>query len=139
MRPMARLACSRRGLARSRTGLESALNQVKNIHEEFWAPGEGVNVPGASGSFNQTLEKAGRVADFLEFAQVMIHDALDREESCGGHFRDEYQTEEGEARRVDDQYSYVAAWEYLSKNKSHVLHKENLNFESVQLKSRSYK
>jgi succinate dehydrogenase / fumarate reductase flavoprotein subunit len=88
---------------------------------------------------NQSLEKAGRVADFLEFAEVMLYDALDREESCGGHFREEHQTEEGEAKRDDENYSYVAAWEFTGVGETPRLHKEHLDFEYVPPTQRSYK
>ena len=95
------------GMARSEVGLKKALKILPKIREEFW---NNVNVPGTSGDLNQALEKANRVADFLEFAEFMLIDALDREESCGGHFRVESQTEEGEALRNDDEFAYVAAW-----------------------------
>jgi succinate dehydrogenase / fumarate reductase flavoprotein subunit len=96
-------------------------------------------VTGTAGSFNQALEKAGRVADFLEFAELMCHDALQRDESCGGHFREEYQTEEGEAKRNDKDYAYVAAWEFQGVGEAPKLHKEPLEFEYVKLATRSYK
>jgi succinate dehydrogenase / fumarate reductase flavoprotein subunit len=94
---------------------------------------------GSSDSFNQSLEKAGRVADFLELGELMVEDALQRTESCGGHFREESQTEENEALRNDDLYSYVAAWQYTGDNAPEVLHKEDLVFENVKLTQRSYK
>ena len=106
------------------------------LREEFW---NNAKVTGTADSFNQALEKAGRVADFLEFAEVMCYDALDRAESCGGHFREEYQTEEGEALRNDKDYSYVAAWEYQGVGEKPKLHKEPLEFEYVKLATRSYK
>jgi succinate dehydrogenase / fumarate reductase flavoprotein subunit len=96
-------------------------------------------VPGSDDDLNQSLEKAGRVADFLELGELMCRDALDREESCGGHFREESQTEEGEAKRNDEQYAYVAAWEWMGPNSEHRLHKEPLAFEYVPLSQRSYK
>jgi len=98
-----------------------------------------VTVPGSGAELNQSLEKAGRVADFLEFAELICTDALHREESCGGHFREEHQTEDGEARRNDEQFAYVAAWEYAGEGKAPVLNKEPLVFENVHLSTRSYK
>jgi succinate dehydrogenase / fumarate reductase flavoprotein subunit len=124
------------GMARSGEGLKKAAAEVKKIREEFWSD---VRVPGSLNEFNPELDKAGRVADFLELGQLMIQDALDREESCGGHFRLEYQTEDGEALRNDEQYTYVAAWEYKGPGEDAVLHKEELIFENVELKTRSYK
>ncbi|MDQ3812092.1 MAG: fumarate reductase/succinate dehydrogenase flavoprotein subunit, partial [Chloroflexota bacterium] len=103
---------------------------------EFW---ENVNVPGSGNEFNQSLEYAGRVADFLEFAELMCLDALHRNESCGGHLREESQTPDGEALRDDEHYAYVAAWEYAGDGKPPVLHKEPLEFEYVALAQRSYK
>jgi succinate dehydrogenase / fumarate reductase flavoprotein subunit len=98
-----------------------------------------VKVVGSGEEMNQALEKAGRVADFLELGELMVDDALDRNESCGGHFREEYQTPEGEALRDDEHYAYVAAWEYTGDNQPEVLHKEELVFENVKLTQRSYK
>ncbi|MBM4191353.1 MAG: fumarate reductase/succinate dehydrogenase flavoprotein subunit, partial [Gemmatimonadetes bacterium] len=94
---------------------------------------------GSAEGLNQSLEKAGRVADFLEFAELMCLDALQREESCGGHFRTEYQTEDGEAKRDDERFAYVAAWEYAGEGKAPILNKEPLTFENVHLSTRSYK
>jgi len=124
------------GMARNAEGLQKALDRVPALREEFW---ENVSVPGSDKGLNQSLEKAGRVADFLEFAEVMLTDALDRDESCGGHFREEHQTEEGEAKRNDDDYSYVAAWEFTGVGNAPKLHKEELDFEYVPLTQRSYK
>ncbi len=124
------------GMSRNEAGLKKALETIPPIREEFW---ENVKVLGDNDEFNQSLEKAGRVADFLEFAEIMCHDALDREESCGAHFREEYQTEEGEAKRNDKKYTYVAAWEYNGVGKKPNLHKEELEFENVELATRSYK
>jgi succinate dehydrogenase / fumarate reductase flavoprotein subunit len=124
------------GMARDRAGLQEALQQIPQIREEFW---RNVNVPGSDADFNQALEKAGRVADFLELGELMCLDALEREESCGGHFRTEYQTPDGEALRNDDKFAYVAAWEYAGAGKKPVLHKEKLDFEFVHLSQRSYK
>ena len=124
------------GMARSAEGLKEAKEKIPKIREEFW---QNVKVPGSGAEFNQEIEKAGRVADFLEFSEVMVKDALEREESCGGHFREEHQTEEGEARRNDDEFSYAAAWEFKGTDKEPVLHKESLTFENVELTQRSYK
>lgn len=124
------------GMARSADGLKKAAEEVKKIREEFW---QDVRVPGSSNEFNPELDKAGRVADFLELSQLMIQDALAREESCGGHFRLEYVSEDGEAERNDKDFTYVAAWEYQGPDQSAVLHKEDLVFENVELKTRSYK
>ncbi len=123
------------GMERSSGGLEQAIAKIPELREEFW---NSVNVPGENGSFNQALEYAGRVADFLEFSELMCRDALHRNESCGGHFRAEYQTEEGEALRNDDDFSYVAAWEYNGDGQPK-LNKEPLEFENVKLATRSYK
>lgn len=124
------------GMARTKEGLEEALDRIPQIRNEFW---ENVSVPGSSGNLNQSLEKAGRVADFLEFAEIKVGDALHREESCGGHFRLEHQTEEGEAKRDDEQFSYVAAWEFTGTESKPVLHKEPLEFDYVKPSQRSYK
>ena len=135
-RELGKLMWEQCGMARSEEGLKEALKILPKIREEFWS---NVNVPGTSGDLNQALEKANRVADFLEFAEFMLIDALDREESCGGHFRVESQTEEGEALRNDDKFAYVAAWEYNGKDQDPTLHKEPLIFEEVKLSQRSYK
>ena len=124
------------GMARNDKGLKQALKEVQQIRAEFW---EDVNVTGSPGSFNQVLERAGRVADFLEFGELMIIDALDRRESCGGHFREESQTPDGEAKRDDAKFSYVAAWEDQGEGKKPKLHKEALKFDEVKLTQRSYK
>ena len=123
------------GMARTKPGLENAIAKIRGLREEFWGD---VRVLGESESVNQSLEKAGRVADFLEFAETFAIDALDREESCGGHFREESQTEEGEAKRDDENYSYASAWEY-QEGADPTLHKEALTFEYVKLAQRSYK
>ena len=123
------------GMARNRAGLEEALELIPALREQFW---EDLNVPGDSDDLNQSLEHAGRVADFLEFAELMCRDALDREESCGGHFREEYQTAEGEALRNDYDYAHVSCWEYEGDQRPK-LHKEHLEFENVHLATRSYK
>jgi succinate dehydrogenase / fumarate reductase flavoprotein subunit len=124
------------GMARNRAGLEDALQRIPALREEFW---RNVNVPGSGETLNQALEKAGRVGDFLELAELICRDALDREESCGGHFREEYQTEDGEAKRDDEHFAYVAAWEWTGENSAPRLHKEPLDFEYVHLAQRSYK
>ena len=124
------------GMARNKQGLEEAIVEIKAIRDEFWKE---VRVPGVQNSFNQELEKAGRVADFIELGDLMCRDALNREESCGGHFREEHRTEEGEAMRNDADYAYVAAWKYKGENETPELHKEDLKFENIELKQRSYK
>jgi succinate dehydrogenase / fumarate reductase flavoprotein subunit len=124
------------GMARNAQGLRTALEKIPVIRDEFW---RNVRVPGTGAELNQSLEKAGRVADFFELAELMCIDALHREESCGGHFREEYQTPDGEALRDDDRFAYVAAWEYAGEGKAPVLNKEPLVFENVQLSQRSYK
>lgn len=124
------------GMSRNDAGLREALQEIPKIREEFW---NDVYVPGAPGDFNQELEKAGRVADFLELGELMCRDALDRKESCGGHFREESQTSENEALRDDENYCYVAAWEYKGASQAPALHKESLVFENVKLATRSYK
>ena len=123
------------GMSRNAQGLQKAIGMIREIREEFW---RNVKIPGDDMSLNQTLEKAGRVADFLELGELMAFDALHRNESCGGHFREEYQTEEGEAKRDDENFSYVAAWEYKDLG-NWVLHKEPLVFEYVKPSTRSYK
>jgi succinate dehydrogenase / fumarate reductase flavoprotein subunit len=124
------------GMSRSRQSLEKALSEIPAIREEFHA---NVRVLGDAESMNQSLEKAGRVADFLEFGELMVLDALHREESCGGHFREEHQTEDGEAQRDDERFSYVAAWEFTGAGAEPVLHREPLAFEYVKPSVRSYK
>ncbi|MEO8540706.1 MAG: fumarate reductase/succinate dehydrogenase flavoprotein subunit, partial [bacterium] len=124
------------GMGRNKAGLETAIKDIGALREEFHA---GVRVLGEGESFNQSLEKAGRVADFIELGQLMCQDALAREESCGGHFREEHQTPDGEAQRDDDNFAYVAAWEYTGGGKPAALHKEDLVFENVHLAQRSYK
>jgi len=124
------------GMGRSEAGLKAALEKIPQIRAEFW---KDVNVPGSADDLNQALESANRVADFMEFAELMVKDALNRAESCGGHFREESQTDEGEALRKDDEYCYVAAWEFQGLENEPVLHKEELVFEEVKLSQRSYK
>ena len=124
------------GMARHASGLQQAREKIDELRDEFW---QNVTVIGSQGEFNQTLERAGRVADYLEFAELMVHDALVREESCGGHFREEFQTEEGEALRDDENFAHVAAWEFSGPDAESKLHKESLEFEYVSLTQRSYK
>ncbi len=124
------------GMARNAEGLEKAIQEIAALREEFWKE---VRVPGSLNELNQELEKAGRVADFIELGELMCKDALSRTESCGGHFREESQTEEGEAMRKDDEFNYVSAWEYTGIPSEAKLHKEELTFENIELKQRSYK
>jgi succinate dehydrogenase / fumarate reductase flavoprotein subunit len=141
------LTWERCGMSRTADGLTKMIEQVPALREEFW---RNVAVPGTGAELNQSLEKAGRVADFMELAELLAIDALHREESCGGHFREEFQTPEGEARRDDDHFSYVAGWEWGGEKGSvspvtsgslppPVLHKEALRFEHVHFTQRSYK
>jgi succinate dehydrogenase / fumarate reductase flavoprotein subunit len=124
------------GMARNDAGLRKAIKRIPELREEFWT---NVNVTGSPGTFNQCLERAGRTADFLEYAELMCIDALHRTESCGGHFREESQTDEGEAMRKDDEFCYVAAWQHNGVGEAPTLNKEPLNFEEVHLTQRSYK
>ncbi|WP_328348632.1 fumarate reductase/succinate dehydrogenase flavoprotein subunit [Micromonospora sp. NBC_00421] len=124
------------GMERSEAGLRKAIDEIRALREQFW---QRVRVPGDGEGLNQSLEKAGRVADFFELAELMCVDALHREESCGGHFRAEHQTPDGEAQRDDDRFAYVAAWEYTGTGEPAVLHKEDLTFEYVHPTQRSYK
>jgi succinate dehydrogenase / fumarate reductase flavoprotein subunit len=123
------------GMARNRAGLEKALSEIPALRDEFW---KDVRVLG-DGPMNQSLERAGRVADFFELGELMVRDALAREESCGGHFREESQTEEGEALRDDERFAHVAAWEWAGEGSDPVRHVEPLVFEAVHLTQRSYK
>ena len=123
-------------MARSKASLTEALQRIPELRAEFW---ENVKVTGENGSLNQDLEAAGRVADFLEFGELLCLDALTREESCGGHFRVEYQTPDGEAQRDDENFSFVSAWEYQGPDKPPLLHKEPLVYEEVHMSQRSYK
>lgn len=124
------------GMARNEKGLKEAKEEIRAIREDFW---KNVNVTGTNEELNQQLEKAGRVADFLELGELMVDDALHRNESCGGHFREEYQTADGEAKRDDENFAYVAAWEFRGENQPEELHKEDLKFDNVKLTTRSYK
>ena len=124
------------GMARNKEGLKKAIKEVAKLKEEFWMH---VNIPGELNDMNQELQKASRLADFIELGDLMARDGLHREESCGGHFRDEYQTGEGEALRNDKDFTYVAAWEYKGDDKEPAMHKEDLNFEYIEVKQRNYK
>ena len=135
-RELGKLLWDKCGMARNEAGLKEALKRIPVLRQEFW---ENVTVTGQSGDLNQCLEYAGRVADFMEFAELLCTDALMRQESCGGHFREEHQTEEGEAKRDDEHYSFVAAWEHQGEGKAPLLHKEPLVYEEVHMSTRSYK
>ncbi len=135
-RELGKLMWDKCGMTRSAEGLREAIQRIPGIREEFW---RSVNVPGSDGELNQALERAGRVADFLELGELMCRDALHREESCGGHFRVEYQTQDGEARRDDERFAYVAAWKHRGEGQEPCLVKEPLDFEYVTLATRSYK
>jgi len=126
------------GMARNAAGLREALEKIPELREEFWGK---VRVPGEGESYNQSLERAGRIADFLEFAELMCIDALERDESCGGHFREEHQTPDGEAQRDDENFAAVFAWEFQGNGNimRPTLHREPLHFEAVHLTQRSYK
>ena len=123
-------------MERTEEGLQKAIGMIRELREEFWRD---VRVTGKAEDFNQALENAGRVADFMELGELMCIDALHRRESCGGHFRAESQTEEGEALRHDDEYLYVAAWEWTGEGAKPVLHREDLVYNAIELKQRSYK
>lgn len=135
-RKLGRIMWDKCGMARNATGLKQAIEEIRVLREEFW---KDVRVSGSADELNPELEKAGRVADFLELGELMCKDALEREESCGGHFREESQTEDGEALRNDDLFAFVSAWEYKGDPKDAHLHKEPLVFENVKLTQRSYK
>jgi len=124
------------GMIRSEEGLKKALVLLNDLKEEFY---KDLNIPCPAEELNMELEKAGRVADYFELAELLVTDALNRRESCGAHFREEFQTPDGEALRNDDEFAYVAAWEYVGEGKPHILHKEELKFEEVEMKVRSYK
>ena len=123
-------------MARNAAGLKEALAKIPELRDEFW---KNVNVSGENGELNQALEYAGRVADFMEFAELLCLDALHRNESCGGHFRTEFQTPDGEAQRDDEKFAYVGAWEHQGADKAPVLHKETLVYDEVHMSTRSYK
>ena len=137
-RTLGKIVWDKIGISRTKEGLEEAIQDIRSLREEFWT---NVYVPGEKANYNKYLEFAGRVADFFELAELMAMDALDRNESCGCHLREEFQTEEGEAIRNDKDYAYVSAWEFKDRNGvlEEALHKEDLNFEFVELKQRSYK
>ena len=122
-------------MARNAQGLKEAIDEIRTLKKEFWSD---VKIPGGINELNTELDKANRVADFIELGELMCLDALDRNESCGGHFREEFQTEEGEALRQDDKYMFVSAWEFKD-NSNWELHKEELNYEVVKPSQRSYK
>ena len=124
------------GMTRNEAGLKKALDMIRELRDEFW---KDLNIPGIANELNMELDKAGRIADYFELTQLLITDALNRKESCGAHFREEYQTPDGEALRNDEEFAYVAAWEYTGEEKPHLLHKEDLKFEEVEMKVRSYK
>jgi succinate dehydrogenase / fumarate reductase flavoprotein subunit len=135
-RELGKIMIDQCGMERSRPGLEKALSEIPALREEFH---KDVRVPGENESLNSSLEKAGRVADFFDLAELMCRDALDREESCGGHFRSEHQTPEGEALRNDEDFAFVSVYEHIGAGSQPVLHKEHLEFENVPLTQRSYK
>ena len=123
-------------MARSEEGLGKALAAIRTLRDEFW---QDVRVPGERTNLNLSLDYAGRVADYMEFAELMTLDALERRESCGGHFREEYQTPDGEALRRDDEFTHVSAWEFRGVGETPVMHQEPLAFEEVHPSQRSYK
>jgi succinate dehydrogenase / fumarate reductase, flavoprotein subunit len=135
-RELGKIMWDKCGMARSKESLTEALQRIPALRAEFW---ENVNVPGSDADLNQSLEQAGRVADFFELAEVMCMDALEREESCGGHFRVEHQTPDGEAQRDDEKFCHASVWEYAGEGKKPILNKEPLAFENVKLSQRSYK
>ncbi len=135
-RELGKLMWDKVGMARNDAGLKEALRRIPEIRQEFW---ENVTVPGTGDELNQSLEYAGRVADFLEFAELLAYDALHREESCGGHFREEYQTDDGEALRNDAKFAYVSSWEYKGADQYPALHREPLVYEQVRMTQRSYR
>jgi succinate dehydrogenase / fumarate reductase flavoprotein subunit len=132
---LGRIMWDKVGMARNSAGLRSAIAEIGALRERFW---QDVTVPGEGADLNKQLEQAGRVADFLELGELMARDALQREESCGGHFREEHKTEEGEARRDDEHFMHVSAWEHVE-NGEPALHKEDLEYENIEVKTRSYK
>jgi succinate dehydrogenase / fumarate reductase flavoprotein subunit len=133
---LGRIMVGKVGMSRNATGLKETMDRLPKLKGEFW---QNVNIPGSGDNLNKNLEMASRLADFYELGELMARDALQREESCGGHFREEHQTEEGEAMRNDEQFTFVAAWEYAGEGKPPVMHKEPLTFERVQPSQRSYK
>jgi succinate dehydrogenase / fumarate reductase flavoprotein subunit len=135
-RELGRLCWDLCGMSRQQEGLAEALERIPELRQRFWSD---VRVAGSGSDLNQSLEKAGRVADFMELAELMCRDALEREESCGTHFRLEYQTPDGEARRNDEDFAYVAAWEHMGERNAPRVHKEELSFENLEPSQRSYK
>jgi succinate dehydrogenase / fumarate reductase flavoprotein subunit len=135
-RELGRIMWDNVGMARTEASLKTALDEIPKLRDSFW---HDVSVPGTPDNLNQSLEYAGRVADYLEFAELLALDALHRRESCGGHFREESQTPDGEALRDDANFAYVAAWEYAGEGKDPVLNKEPLVYENIKLSQRSYK
>jgi len=133
---LGKIMWDRCGMARTKAGLEAALQEIPALREEFNAS---VNVPGSADTLNQSLEKAGRVADFLDLGELMCRDALTREESCGGHFREEHQFPDGECKRDDEKFGHVAAWEYQGEGKTPVRNTEPLNYEFTKMSLRNYK
>jgi succinate dehydrogenase / fumarate reductase flavoprotein subunit len=133
---LGRILWNKVGMSRKKADLDTAIGEIRALREEFW---QNLRIPGRAEDLNRNLEMAGRVADFLELGELMARDALKREESCGAHFREEHRSEEGEARRNDEDFAFVAAWEYTGTNKEPRLHREELKFENVELKTRSYK
>jgi succinate dehydrogenase / fumarate reductase, flavoprotein subunit len=123
-------------MARSADGLREALRRIPELRERYWRE---VRVPGSARTLNQSLELAGRVGDFFEFAELMCRDALDRDESCGGHFRVEHQTDDGEAKRNDEEFTHASVWEFTGAGSEPKKHREELSFENVALAQRSYK
>ena len=123
-------------MSRNENGLREAIEKIQTLRGEFW---QDVRVAGENEEFNVSLEKAGRVADFLEFAEVLCYDALERKESCGAHFREEHQSSDGEAKRNDEDFTHVSAWEYKGVGQAPTHHREELVFENVALATRSYK
>ncbi|MGC6479148.1 MAG: fumarate reductase/succinate dehydrogenase flavoprotein subunit [Flavobacteriaceae bacterium] len=135
-RKLGKIMWDKCGMSRNEKGLKEAIKEIEELREDFYA---NVNVPGKADEFNEQLAKAGRVADFLELGELFAKDALERTESCGGHFREESQTPEGEALRDDENFTFVSAWEYNGKPSDAILHKEDLNYEEIEVKTRSYK
>jgi succinate dehydrogenase / fumarate reductase flavoprotein subunit len=134
-RKLGRVMWDNVGMGRNAKGLGEALKKIPVLREEFWKT---VSVTGSGEDFNQTLERAGRVADFMEFGELLAKDALTREESCGGHFREEHQTEDGEAKRDDAKFCHVAAWQFMGEGKEPVRHEEPLTFDNVHIAQRNY-
>ena len=135
-RKLGKIMWDKCGMSRNEKGLKEAIEDIKALRADFY---KNVNVPGSAEEFNEQLAKAGRVADFLELGELFAKDALERTESCGGHFREESQTPEGEALRDDKNYTFVSAWEYQGEPEKAKLHKEILNYEEIEVKTRSYK